>query len=79
MDTQRHDIAAFSRDGMWLTIRELLNPGSIPFDGTRRKFEQLELSEFRTLPSAPPPPPPGTSATPPQAGESASSKQSELL
>ena len=31
MDTQIHDIAAFSRDGMKLDISELLNPG-----GTRK-------------------------------------------
>ena len=28
MDTQRHDIASYSREGMWLNIHELLNPGT---------------------------------------------------
>lgn len=65
MDTQRHDISAFSRDGMWLDIRELINPGSKHHTEPPKKFEQLELEEFRTLTPTPPPPPPGTSAAPP--------------
>ncbi len=28
MDTQRHDIASYTREGMWLNIHELLNPGT---------------------------------------------------
>ena len=49
MDTQRHDIAAFSRDGMWLDITELLHPGSKPFGAPPKKFVQLTLEEFRAL------------------------------
>ncbi len=49
MDTQRHDIAALSRDGMWLDIIELLHPGSKPPTAPPRKFIQLELEEFRAL------------------------------
>ena len=67
MDTQRHDIAAFTRDGMWLDIRELLNPGSRPDAEAPRKFEQLEIADFPTLTPTPPPPPPGTSVRPVQA------------
>lgn len=55
MDTQMHDIAAFTRDGMWLNIRELLVPGSIPHTEPRKKFEQLELDELRRLPWTAPP------------------------
>lgn len=43
MDTQRHDIAAYSRDGMWLDIKELLNPGSKQFGEPPEKFVQLNL------------------------------------
>ena len=50
MDTQMHDIASFTRDGMWLNIRELLAPGSIPHTEPRKKFEQLELDELRKIP-----------------------------
>ena len=50
MDTQRHDIAAYSRDGMWLDIKELLNPGSRPVTVPPEKFVQLTLDEFRELP-----------------------------
>ena len=64
MDTQRHDIASFSRDGMWLDIRELLNPGSRPSTEPPRKFEPLELADFKRLPQTPSPPPPGTAARP---------------
>ncbi len=64
MDTQRHDIAAYSRDGMWLDIKELLNPGSRQFTDPPQKFVQLELEEFKQLPESPAPPPPGTSAIP---------------
>jgi len=64
MDTQRHDIAAYSRDGMWLDIKELLNPGSRPFPITPEKFVQLTLEEFKTLPQTPPPPPPGGGTAP---------------
>jgi len=64
MDTQRHDIAAYSRDGMWLDIKELLNPGSRTFTDPPQKFVQLELEEFKQLPPSPAPPPPGTSAIP---------------
>jgi NADH-quinone oxidoreductase subunit I len=49
MDTQRHDIAAYSRDGMWLNIRELLYPGSKAPEDPPGKFEQLELDDFREL------------------------------
>jgi len=62
MDTQRHDIAAFTRDGMWLDILELLNPGSRAFTDPPKKFLQLSPEEFKALPATPPPPPPGTSA-----------------
>ena len=49
MDTQRHDIAAFSRDGMWLDIKELLHPGSHEPTAPPEKHVQLELDEFRRL------------------------------
>ncbi len=49
MDTQRHDIAAFSRDGMWLDIIELLHPGSKTVTEPPRKFVKLELEDFRKL------------------------------
>ena len=49
MDTQRHDIAAFSRDGMWLDITELLHPGSRQHTDPPKKYVQLELDEFRSL------------------------------
>ena len=59
MDTQRHDIASFTRDGMWLNIRELLAPGSIPHTEPRQRFEQLELDDLRRLPWTAGSPPPG--------------------
>ena len=49
MDTQRHDIAAFSRDGMWLDIKELLHPGSRKPAASPEKCVQLELDDFRQL------------------------------
>ena len=64
MDTQRHDIASYSRDGMWLDIKELINPGTRTFNETPEKFVQLDLEGFRKLPRTPEPPPPGTSAIP---------------
>lgn len=64
MDTQRHDIAAYSRDGMWLDIKELLNPGSRKLTDAPQKFVQLELQEFRALPQTPDPPPPGSDLPP---------------
>ena len=64
MDTQRHDIAAYSRDGMWLDIKELLNPGSKTFTQPPEKFVQLTLDEFKRLPQTPAPPPPGTGIAP---------------
>ena len=64
MDTQRHDIAAYSRDGMWLDIKELINPGTRAFNEAPEKFVQLDLEAFRRLPATPPPPPPGTGAVP---------------
>lgn len=54
MDTQRHDIAAYSRDGMWLNIRELLNPGSQPPNAPPKKYEQLGLDDFRAMAASPP-------------------------
>jgi len=51
MDTQRHDISAFSRDGMWLDIVELLYPGTRRHTDPPKKFIQLELDEFRQLKS----------------------------
>ena len=50
MDTQRHDIAAYSRDGMWLDMKELLNPGSQKFGQPPEKFAQLAITEFPKLP-----------------------------
>ena len=50
MDTQRHDIAAYSRDGMWLDMKELLNPGSKKFGEPPEKFVQLDITEFPKLP-----------------------------
>ncbi|MBI4341631.1 MAG: NADH-quinone oxidoreductase subunit I [Candidatus Omnitrophica bacterium] len=64
MDTQRHDIASYSRDGMWLDIKELINPGTRAFNEAPEKFVQLSLEEFRALPPTPEPPPPGTAAIP---------------
>ncbi len=64
MDTQRHDIAAFSRDGMWLDITELLNPGSKLHTDPPKKFVSLTLEEFKQLPATPPPPPPGSGLPP---------------
>ena len=49
MDTQRHDIAAFSRDGMWLALTELMHPGSQKPGAPPKKFVQLELDDFRRL------------------------------
>jgi NADH-quinone oxidoreductase subunit I len=57
MDTQRHDIAAYSRDGMWLNINELLSPGSKRLTDPPQKFAQLSLEELRAIPPSPPPPP----------------------
>ena len=59
MDTQRHDIAAYSRDGMWLDIKALINPAAPA--APPEKFVQLGLEDFPRLP-APPPPAPGPSA-----------------
>ncbi|MBI4597047.1 MAG: NADH-quinone oxidoreductase subunit I [Candidatus Omnitrophica bacterium] len=64
MDTQRHDIAAYSRDGMWIDIKELLNPGTRKFGDAPEKFVQLTPQEFTQLPATPPPPPPGTNIAP---------------
>ena len=64
MDTQRHDIAAYTRDGMWLDIKELLNPGSRTFTEPPEKFVQLTLEDLRKLPATPPPPPPGSGIAP---------------
>ena len=60
MDTQRHDIAAYSRDGMWLDIKELLNPGTRAFDEPPEKFVQLEPDDFKQLARTPEPPPTGS-------------------
>jgi NADH-quinone oxidoreductase subunit I len=49
MDTQRHDIAATSRDGMWLDMTELLHPGSQQPGAAPKKFIQRDLDEFRAL------------------------------
>ena len=49
MDTQRHDIAAFSRDGMWLDVIELLHPGTRQHTDPPKKFVQLDLVDFRAL------------------------------
>jgi NADH-quinone oxidoreductase subunit I len=64
MDTQRHDIAAYTRDGMWLDIKELINPGTRKFGDTPEKFVQLTLDEFKKLPPTPEPPPPGSGLAP---------------
>lgn len=64
MDTQRHDIAAYSRDGMWLNIKEMLNPGSRGLTDDPGKFTQMDLEDFRKLPPSPPPPPPGSGIPP---------------
>ena len=58
MDTQRHDIAATSRDGMWLDMTELLHPGSKTPDAPPKKFVRLELEECRALKSSAIPPAP---------------------
>jgi NADH-quinone oxidoreductase subunit I len=60
MDTQRHDIAAYTRDGMWLDIRELLHPSpSLEQRPAPEKFRQYELDELRRIPPTPEPTPPG--------------------
>ena len=64
MDTQRHDIAAYSRDGMWLDIIELLHPGSRKFTDPPKKYVQVDLETFRDMAKTLPPSPP-TSGTPP--------------
>ncbi len=64
MDTQRHDIAAYTRDGMWLDIKELINPGTRKFGEPPEKFVQLTLDEFKKLPPTPQPPPPGSGLAP---------------
>ena len=64
MDTQRHDIASYSRDGMWLDVKELLNPGTRACSEPPEKFVQLTLDEFKRLPPTPPPPPPGSGLAP---------------
>jgi NADH-quinone oxidoreductase subunit I len=64
MDTQRHDIASYTRDGMWLDIKELLNPGTRKFSEPPQKFIQLEVEDFKSLPPTPPPPLPGTGIAP---------------
>ena len=64
MDTQRHDIAAYTRDGMWLDIRELLNPGTRSHVEPPKKFVKLELEDFKRLAATPPPPPPGSDIPP---------------
>ena len=51
MDTQRHDIAATSRDGMWLNMKELLNPGSRKPTDPPERFVQVPLEAFRKLAS----------------------------
>jgi len=52
MDTQRHDIAATSRDGMWLDMKELLSPGLRAFGEPPEKFAQLTLEDTQQLPRA---------------------------
>lgn len=64
MDTQWHDIASYSRDGMWLNIVELLHPGSRQPGAPSGKFEQHDLDDFRKMKDALPPSPP-SSGTPP--------------
>ena len=64
MDTQRHDIAAYTRDGMWLDIKELINPGTRKFGEPPEKFVQLSLDEFKHLPPTPEPPMPGSGLAP---------------
>ncbi|MBI2885115.1 MAG: NADH-quinone oxidoreductase subunit I [Candidatus Omnitrophica bacterium] len=53
MDTQRHDIAATSRDGMWLDMTELLHPGSRKPGAPPKKYVQLSLDDCRRLKDAP--------------------------
>ncbi|MBI2093974.1 MAG: NADH-quinone oxidoreductase subunit I [Candidatus Omnitrophica bacterium] len=50
MDTQRHDIAAYSREGMWLDMKELLRPGQRQVKEPPEKFVQLSLEQLRQLP-----------------------------
>lgn len=64
MDTQRHDIASYSRDGMWLNIKELLAPGSKGLTDPPEKYLQMTLEAFKELPQAAEPPEPGTAAIP---------------
>ena len=64
MDTQRHDIASYSRDGMWLDVKELLAPGQRKFDAPPQKFVQLDLEAYKKLPRTPEPPAPGSGLAP---------------
>ncbi len=50
MDTQRHDIAAYTRDGMWLDIRELIAPGTRAVTEPPSKFENMNLEDYRQIP-----------------------------
>ncbi len=63
MDTQRHDIAAYSRDGMWLDIVELLHPGSRQPAEPAKRYAKFTLEAFRQMATHLPPSPP-TSRTP---------------
>ena len=58
MDTQRHDIAATSRDGMWLDMTELLHPGSQQPGEPPKKYIQRDLQQFRALKQQQSTPPP---------------------
>ena len=50
MDTQMHDIAAYSREAMWLNIDELLNPGSRKPGASCQPYVEFTLP---TTPSQP--------------------------
>ncbi len=67
MDTQRHDIAAYSRDGMWLNIIELLHPGTYQVTDVPKRHIKLDVKDFQKLKPLLPPSPP-TSGTLPHPG-----------
>ena len=55
MDTQIHDIAAYSRDGMWLDSRELLAPGTKGVTEPPKKYRKMTLADYRAIPKVPEP------------------------
>ena len=50
MDTQRHDIAAYTRQDMWLYIDELLHPGTHKPGDPARPYAEYELPPPKPAP-----------------------------